>query len=1375
MAVTLRSVYDLIDRASPELRRIRREANRTDAALASAGAEADEFGSRRRVAALRASTAAVKDLGGQSRTSAVMLGRMNAAGGRLHATLLGLRASTVGFGVALRALKIPLIVSGLVALHQGLVAVGAGTVALTTQLKALGAGIAPLTSLMVGLKVATGIGKLAFWDFDKAMKMSEAQLARVTPATRDLVTALKDLEERGKGMRSSVRGTLFPGLTESVRDLERALPTISRFAQAAGGRLGGLSAELSGRLTQRGVLHDIVSIADTGTLSFTRAARTATHLAMALKDVAIVGKPFTNWLTLAAVRASRLIAAQAKLARDTGRMGRYFEESQQTLRTLSATGMNFVRTLRNIGRAASPLGGRLLDDLEELSERWEQWTGSSAGQLRIRRFFDELEPTLHATAGLVGDIVAALGRLAINPDLAGMIESLRGAVGPIERIARAIAGEFGPGLGEGITQLARFGENLSGVVGPLSVLADTAFGLLGVFNDIVGTSPAVRDALASVFSVILISRFISHVREARNALLGLTAAEGAARSAGALSAIGVPLGRPGQRGGGGTPVGPQAIAGGAAAAVGAGFIGSRFGGLFNRGAATGAGAVAPSAGTFGFGRVLDPAAPAATASRGGRLGGMLGGAAGGVRAAGRALWPAALALGAFDFITAEGNVGQRAASALNSGLLGIPGLIAPSVFAPPPPPDPREQVGATVDRGPGAVLRRAAELRGDLRETEQYQQVQRTAGRGHGASRRVDATRHRLRGGARDRAQAELRGLAPYETQVRQQQGADIGAQIVEGFAVRRGAKGIASGRRGLMSDMREEIKRNGPQARIAMAGQVAPLIAELERGGKKSKKTAAQMRDGIIGAFASVGQRVRIVNGNILTGTRKEWSAISQAMTSRAEKARQEVTKSMTDIQRQAYGSLQAMGYSKSQARSIVRDLEGGSVGARRDAAQGPTGAGMRPSNNDKNYLRGRGDGMGDAWGADAHRRGVNPSGTPTRAAASAGAGSLMGAGAHLGPFAQLAAQYGLSVSSGLRPGSITSSGNLSHHASGNALDLAGSPAAMMAFAQAAASQYGSGLAELIYSPLGFSIKNGQRVAPYAVADHYDHVHIAATSSVGAGAGVPLGGMLGGGAVSLDAPKSGLGGFMGPLADSASKMYAAGLEQKINDALGGGIGGDGATLPAAIAGSTSPGTGTWAAQIAQVGLPAIFNAIVAAESGGNPMARNPSGASGLAQIMMPLHQGLVARAAAMLGRPANVFDPLVNLTTAKLLYDQSGTAPWTESQPVWGARQGDGPGFEGWFANGGIVTASEPTLLGIGDGPGKERAVIQPLRPGGGASGGRGGAVTLTKLADRIVIENHRPGDIKEQLRREVMQLLAELGDAAEKTPDVDDEVLFA
>jgi hypothetical protein len=49
-----------------------------------------------------------------------------------------------------------------------------------------------------------------------------------------------------------------------------------------------------------------------------------------------------------------------------------------------------------------------------------------------------------------------------------------------------------------------------------------------------------------------------------------------------------------------------------------------------------------------------------------------------------------------------------------------------------------------------------------------------------------------------------------------------------------------------------------------------------------------------------------------------------------------------------------------------------------------------------------------------------------------------------------------------------------------------------MMAFAQFMYNSFGRNLKELIYTPLGFSVKDGRKVPPYAQSTHMDHVHVA-------------------------------------------------------------------------------------------------------------------------------------------------------------------------------------------------------------------------------------------------------------------------------------------
>jgi hypothetical protein len=104
-------------------------------------------------------------------------------------------------------------------------------------------------------------------------------------------------------------------------------------------------------------------------------------------------------------------------------------------------------------------------------------------------------------------------------------------------------------------------------------------------------------------------------------------------------------------------------------------------------------------------------------------------------------------------------------------------------------------------------------------------------------------------------------------------------------------------------------------------------------------------------------------------------------------------------------------------------------------------------------------------------------------------GGGALGGGKGSLGAASALAQSMGLQITSGYRPG------DPGYHGANRARDYSngtGPTPQMMAFAQKMAATYGTSLTELIYTPLGFGIKNGKKVPPYAAAAHYNHVHVA-------------------------------------------------------------------------------------------------------------------------------------------------------------------------------------------------------------------------------------------------------------------------------------------
>ena len=83
--------------------------------------------------------------------------------------------------------------------------------------------------------------------------------------------------------------------------------------------------------------------------------------------------------------------------------------------------------------------------------------------------------------------------------------------------------------------------------------------------------------------------------------------------------------------------------------------------------------------------------------------------------------------------------------------------------------------------------------------------------------------------------------------------------------------------------------------------------------------------------------------------------------------------------------------------------------------------------------------------------------------------------------------------VSSTVRPGSITASGNLSLHSAARAVDFIGTAKEMLNMSKWW-TQYAPYLAELIHTPMGFGIKNGKKMQYPAnvLKGHYNHGHVA-------------------------------------------------------------------------------------------------------------------------------------------------------------------------------------------------------------------------------------------------------------------------------------------
>jgi hypothetical protein len=1423
MAATVEGLFKIIDGASGPMRKMELQAKKTDDAIDKLGSRLDNVGSDKQLKQMEDVDRQIKTIDRDSRTFAGDSG----GGGRLRKTLQGAgddsdRLSTklgrVGISLAsigkiFQAMKLPLIISGVVALVQGVSALAGGAAALIPKLTDLVGVAGALPATFLGIGIAVGAAKLAFSGIDRALKGTKGAMAALTPQGREFVRVLKELKPVTNELKSSAQAGLFPGLTAALSQLQRGVPTAKNLLRQGGSTLGGIAERAAGAFTTKGFLSDLQSVGKQGLTVLNRLGSALINVVEAFRHIAVAAEPFTEWLSKTILGWSQMLEQSALTGRRTGELRSYFDRTRASLETFGSILSNLWGTLRGIGKAARPLGDELWESADKATERWDNFANSLSGQNQLRDYFDSLKANLDSIFKFVGELSKAFIRLGTGGGLAHTMDMLTKALEPLEDLFQTIGEKYGPALAKTLEQLIRLFDTLGGGSSALLSVLELMNMLLEAVNGLLEAIPGLSNLIVGVLGAVALNSLGSRLRMIA-ADWGLIATEAGRATAAQRSAGTVPVGSgPIGAGRGGVVAG---IAGGVAGRFG---LPKVFGG---RGLTPGYST------TFQQARAAGYSTSASAAAQGGALAiGAGRGLMAGIGAAGRFLAPASAILGGIGALTYNGNLPERAAAGLSQASFGI-------IPMPEPPSERQQKVLEFTQKRVSGILGEVPETRsGAIATKRRLGKVAKEFGKQGGdlgpAQEYIEKVMDRLDGVIHERSAAA--GAAAVE-------------DFSKAFEIRTKNEGVRKAGQKMLGPIMEEMGKIGPQGAKVLARAELSWYREAAKQNPKLKGLYESAVAAIEAEFALMGHNVEIINGHIYSGTAKEWKGIADAMSSQAERAQEEVSTSFTKLQQQALGSLMAMGYNHTQATNIVKGMEqGGSAGreARSDATKGPSGNGARPSQNERAFnkahgyayggyriggfgnqdryaLGGGGVGAAGELVVNKHtERSANEmlgafgtslghmvagEGRPHSELTYARGGRRPAFGGGIESVGRYAAGMGLSVSGGPGFGGIPSSGHVSDslHYSGLAYDVSGAPNLMYSFRRAAEQRYlGHGLNELFYDPYPYFIDEGTK-HPGSIGGHSDHVHIGFYPGGPTGASAVRGLMMGasGGFKRVKAPSSKLGGVPGALAQAGMSAMAAGLNHRIAQAAS--LKGVGSEVMLGAGGKIGGSRAAVERAIAQVLFAHGANKIAAAgiignawrESGMDPGAEGTgggglwgftSGAISLANLKAaggskwenPIFQTLF-----MLSHGGQGLIPALNKSAspeaAAALFMNEWERPGIPalSDREAGARvafrQGFGkggrlPSFAGWFGTGGTVEAHRPTLLGIGDG-GAEVASVRPKGRGTAGGGGlRIGSVT---------VHNHRPGDIRKQIVREVNQAFNDLASDLDLEPDTgDDEVL--
>lgn len=756
----------------------------------------------------------------------------------------------------------------------------------------------------------------------------------------------------------------------------------------------------------------------------------------------------------------------------------------------------------------------------------------------------------------------------------------------------------------------------------------------------------------------------------------------------------------------------------------------------------------------------------------GILGGRTGAAAGvgttlggkamnGLRAAGRFAAPVAGFMAALDFASFPGSLDQRANAAISGATLGlIPGPRRP---------------GETIAAASGQI----GEW-GHMTPSQLKAEIARQRGIAGSGTPIIDddtvlagligtsSEEAKLAGVTANQLERILKVTQEQNEALRRQkriaEANDFLTNLDRAFAV--GSRHQKAGKAmDQLTDMAmNKLKGLGRDGQVQTAQNTLDWAREQARQNPKLEDEFRELRQKVLRQFDETGRRVEIINGKIYTGTKREWDGIQKAISGNAIEAQRQAKTAFTRLQQDAVGSLRAMGYSPTEASSIVETQETYKTSntaftddnTRRGSGLGRGAKGMRIG----------GVGLGDTipltLGMAAPGELIVNRHTEQRINRMLGGKTTLGAEVagerrpHSEPVPEKFARGGrvphggiVGLGEALRRQGFVVTGNAalgsppspgahaanSYHYRGMAIDVnadampGGEARHLNALYNRLARM--PGILELFYQNRGI---------PSAIPDHYDHLHVAMG---GAGAAAAAVGALTNGTGALSPARlkrliTNLGGAPGALAQRSMDVQRKGLEDRINERLGAGVGGVANNV-------VGGGLRAWLTQALRLTghfTPGNLQALIGRamqESGGDPRAINnwdsnaaagtPS--KGLLQTIDPTFN------AYKMPGMNNIWNPVHNAVAA-IRYMMARYGHIVGPSSTGYAMGGRIP----WFGDGGSFIAANPMTIGVGE-RGPERVDVRPI----GSRGGGGGTVVIENMR----IENHRRGDIKAQIEAEL------------------------
>lgn len=402
---------------------------------------------------------------------------------------------------------------------QAISALGAAATATVASLGPLAGAFAAMPALASAGAQGLGTWKLAFSGVTTAVGGLNERLDQNSKAFRELTPEGKKFAQELERMKQPLRDLsqtaqkgMLPGLEAGIKSAMGNFGILKKGVGDTAKVLGEFGRQAGAMIGSKAFGQDLQTQIQRNNVTLQRFGSAALNVADAFRHIIISAGPLVDWITRTTVRLSQQIDAWAKAGRESGKFAAFFDQTKAVMTDVGKISANLAVALVNIFKGAYPTGKSMLDLLVQVTRHFRDWTGSFAGQNRIRQFFEESKPAMIEAGRLLVALAQAFGRLGAGNQVAGLLRALRVDLLPaIEKLVSSTTNAFGPAFIDAAKQMVLIFTQLGGSSGPLVAIVRLFGTIAKGVNWLLDNIPGLAPVLAGAFVLSRVAAFATAI------------------------------------------------------------------------------------------------------------------------------------------------------------------------------------------------------------------------------------------------------------------------------------------------------------------------------------------------------------------------------------------------------------------------------------------------------------------------------------------------------------------------------------------------------------------------------------------------------------------------------------------------------------------------------------------------------------------------------------------------------------------------------------------------------------------------------------------------------------------------------------------------